>query len=58
MDELGNFEIWFITGSQHLYGLETLDQVAENSRQVVAGLNPSGNIPVKIVLKPVLVDRG
>jgi L-arabinose isomerase len=45
MHELGNFEIWFITGSQHLYGPETLDQVAENSRQVVAGLNASGNIP-------------
>jgi L-arabinose isomerase len=54
MHKLNNFEIWFITGSQHLYGQETLDQVAENSRQVVAGLNTSGNIPVKIVFKPVL----
>jgi L-arabinose isomerase len=54
MHKLNNFEIWFITGSQHLYGQETLDQVAENSRQVVAGLNASGNIPVKIVFKSVL----
>ena len=28
----GNFELWFITGSQHLYGEETLKQVADDSK--------------------------
>ena len=54
MKEFQDHQIWFITGSQHLYGPETLNQVAENSRQVVAGLNGAANIPVRIVFKPVL----
>ena len=37
--EYKNFEIWFVTGSQHLYGEETLKQVAENSKHIVYGLN-------------------
>jgi len=47
-------EAWFITGSQHLYGPETLQRVAEDSRAVVDGLNASGALPVKVVFKPVL----
>ncbi|TWU41996.1 L-arabinose isomerase [Novipirellula artificiosorum] len=47
-------EIWFVTGSQHLYGEETLKQVADNSRQVVVGLNDSNRLPVKVVFKPVV----
>ena len=47
-------EIWFLTGSQHLYGDETLRQVAENSRQVAEALDRSGTIPAKVVWKPVL----
>jgi L-arabinose isomerase len=54
MDVFKNYEIWFITGSQHLYGPETLDQVAENSSKIVAGLNEASSIPVNIVFKPVL----
>ena len=46
-------EVWFITGSQHLYGEETLRQVDADSKQIVDGLNDSG-LPVKIVFKPVL----
>ncbi|MFA5658729.1 MAG: L-arabinose isomerase [Oscillospiraceae bacterium] len=49
-------EVWFATGSQHLYGPETLEQVAKNSQEIVSGLNASGNIPVKIVFKPVLTS--
>ena len=45
-------EIWFVTGSQHLYGPETLDQVAKNSKEIVEGLNKSAHIPLKIVYKP------
>jgi L-arabinose isomerase len=51
---LKKFEAWFLTGSQHLYGEETLKQVAANSREIVAGLNASNEIPVTIVYKPVL----
>jgi L-arabinose isomerase len=52
MIDIANKEIWFVTGSQHLYGEETLKQVAENSQQIVKGLNASKQIPVKIVYKP------
>ncbi|MBE0343839.1 L-arabinose isomerase, partial [Paenibacillus sp. 28ISP30-2] len=44
------------TGSQHLYGPETLDQVQEHSRQIVEGLNQSGHLPFEVVLKPVLTN--
>jgi L-arabinose isomerase len=47
-------EIWFVVGSQHLYGKTALDQVAENARQMVAGLNASKKLPVPLVLKPVM----
>jgi L-arabinose isomerase len=47
------YEVWFVTGSQTLYGDETLRQVAEQSQQVAAGLQDS---PVRIVRKPVLTD--
>lgn len=49
---LKQFEAWFITGSQHLYGEETLRQVAEHSQQIAKALNDSSQIPVKIVFKP------
>jgi L-arabinose isomerase len=51
MIDISKKEIWFITGSQHLYGPETLKQVAENSRQVVAGLNNSKELPIRIICK-------
>ena len=47
-------ELWFITGSQHLYGEETLKQVAENSRAIAAALDKSEQIAAKVVFKPVL----
>jgi L-arabinose isomerase len=54
MMQFPNKEYWFITGSQHLYGDETLRQVAENSRQVVKGLNAGGRLPGQIVFKSVV----
>ncbi|CAI9410776.1 L-arabinose isomerase [Aestuariimicrobium sp. T2.26MG-19.2B] len=45
--------VWFVTGSQHLYGPETLRQVAEQSRQVAEGL---AGLPVRVEWKPVLTD--
>jgi L-arabinose isomerase len=47
-------EVWFITGSQHLYGEETLKQVASHSQQMAAALDDSPNIPLKVVFKPIL----
>ncbi len=52
MNNLSNKEVWFITGSQHLYGPETLQQVAENSSEIVKSLDASKDISVKIVFKP------
>ena len=49
-------EVWFFTGSQDLYGPETLEQVAEQSQEVVRLLNENPKIPAKIVWKPVLKD--
>jgi L-arabinose isomerase len=47
-------EIWFLTGSQSMYGDETLDQVARQSQQIVATLDASAEISVPVVWKPVL----
>jgi L-arabinose isomerase len=54
MINLKNFEIWFLTGSQHLYGPETLQQVNQHSQEIVQALNTASLIPTKIVYKPVL----
>lgn len=51
---LSHYEVWFVTGSQHLYGEETLRRVAEQSREVAAALNGASAIPVRVVWKPVL----
>ncbi len=50
-------EIWFLTGSQDLYGPETLEQVAQQSAEVAAHLDGADSIPVKIVHRPTLKDR-
>jgi L-arabinose isomerase len=47
-------EIWFLTGSQHLYGEETLKQVARHSQQIAEFLDRSGKLPARVVWKPVL----
>ena len=49
-------EIWFFTGSQGLYGEDTLKQVASQSKEVAAALENADDIPVKIVWRPVLTD--
>ena len=54
MIDLKQFEVWFVTGSQHLYGPETLEQVAEHSRTIAAALNDAAAVPVRVVFKPVL----
>ena len=54
MIDLKQYEVWFITGSQHLYGEETLQQVAEHARQIAQSLDTSKAIPVRVVYTPVL----
>ena len=51
---LKSFEVWFITGSQNLYGEETLKQVDRDSEIIAKAFDASATIPVKIVFKPVL----
>lgn len=51
---LNELEVWFVTGSQHLYGEETLKQVDKDSEEIARALDHGDNIPVKVVFKPVL----
>lgn len=51
MKAFENFEIWFVTGAQLLYGGDAVVAVDAHSKEMVAGLNQSGRIPVKIVYK-------
>ena len=48
---LKNFEVWFVTGAQLLYGGDAVIAVDGHSNEMVAGLNASGNLPVKVVYK-------
>jgi L-arabinose isomerase len=52
--DLGASEVWFVTGSQHLYGPDTLATVARNATEIAAGLDAAGAIPTRVVVKPVL----
>lgn len=54
MIDLSEYQLWFVTGSQHLYGQETLRQVAEDSQRIAQALGESGQIPGRVVFKPVL----
>ncbi len=54
MIDYAPLEAWFVTGSQHLYGAEALERVRANSQAVVAGLNGSGALPVRVVFKAVV----
>lgn len=52
MKSLQPLEVWFVTGSQHLYGEETLKQVAQHSQEIASSLDNTDSIPVKVVFKP------
>jgi L-arabinose isomerase len=54
MDKLKTKEVWFVTGSQHLYGPQTLKQVAADSAKIAAALDKNPKISQKIIFKPVL----
>nr|WP_321379864.1 L-arabinose isomerase [uncultured Bacteroides sp.] len=46
-----DFEVWFVTGAQLLYGGDAVIAVNAHSNEIVKGLNESGNLPVKVVYK-------
>jgi L-arabinose isomerase len=52
--EMKQLEVWFVTGSQHLYGEQTLKQVAAHAEQITGYFNRSGSLPVRIICKPVV----
>ena len=54
MIDLKQLEVWFVTGTQSLYGPETLKQVAANAQEVVGALNSVSAIPVTMVFKPIV----
>lgn len=52
MIDISKKEVWFIAGSQHLYGPETLQQVAQNAQTITKTFEKSKDIPVRVVYKP------
>ncbi len=54
MMDLKQFEVWFITGSQHLYGQETLDRVNSHSKQISEYLDHAKTLPCRVVFTPVV----
>ena len=56
MIDLKQREAWFITGSQGLYGKETLDKVSEHAREIARELSASSAIPVTVVFKPIVTS--
>jgi L-arabinose isomerase len=56
MSPYPQIDLWFVVGSQHLYGPKTLQQVAAHAQQIVAGLNESGSLPARLVLQPTVTD--
>ncbi|HTS37471.1 MAG TPA: L-arabinose isomerase [Candidatus Solibacter sp.] len=55
MIQLGNLELWFVAGSQHLYGAEPLKTVAAHAEKIAQALTGSSEIPVKVIPKPVMI---
>jgi L-arabinose isomerase len=56
MIDLANLEVWFVTGSQHLYGQGTLKEVEEHSTTIARALSASPQIPAKVICKPVMTS--
>ena len=56
MFDLKKLEVWFVTGSQGLYGPQVLEQVAQHSQEIAAALSQAPSIPVTVVFKPVLTN--
>ena len=57
MLQVKKYQFWFCTGSQDLYGDECLAHVAAHSKEIVAALNASGNLPYEVIWKPTLITN-
>ena len=51
MKAFENLELWWVTGAQLLYGGDAVVAVDAHSKEMVDGLNNSGNLPIKVVYK-------
>lgn len=51
MKAFENLEVWWVTGAQLLYGGDAVVAVDAHSKEMVDGLNNSGNLPIKVVYK-------
>jgi L-arabinose isomerase len=56
MNSLDRLEVWFVTGSQEMYGARTLARVEEHAREIAAALGGDEAIPVRVVQTPVLTS--
>ncbi len=56
-EALSRYEFWFLAGSQHLYGEETLEQVREHAKAIAEALNAAEEIPAQVVYKPIVTSR-
>src|ERR1700737_920432 len=54
MIDFSPLDVWFLTGSQHLYRPETLSQVESDAGEMVNGQNGEAKLPIRLVFKPVL----
>jgi L-arabinose isomerase len=50
---LGQYELWFVAGSQEMYGEEVLAAVAADAREIAAALDAAAALPVRVVLREV-----
>jgi len=54
LPDLKNFHVWFVTGSQHLYGASIFAQVDEHSSTIASAFDQDEHVPVSIIFKPVI----
>jgi L-arabinose isomerase len=54
MRAIEQLEVWFVTGSQHLYGNEAIAQVSKNAQEIAGSLGAEPSLPVRLVFKPVM----
>jgi L-arabinose isomerase len=54
--DLSSLEAWIVTGSQHLYGPETLKKVEQHAIEIARGLGASPEMPIRIVAKSVMTS--
>lgn len=55
MNAFEQYEVWFVTGAQLLYGGDAVIAVDAHSNEMVKGLNDSGKLPVKVVYKGTVI---